>query len=291
MSKTFIIRATTFDAPKQAAGLYLVATPIGNLGDITIRSLEVLAGCDAVACEDTRTTGVLLSRYGIEARKFSYTEHNAAQRGPEILDRIENGEAIALVSDAGTPLVSDPGFRLVREAAERGLSVFPIPGASAPVAGLIGSGLGTEAFRFAGFLPPKSKARETAFAACLNTSDTTLFFEAPTRIASALKDAVTVLGADRSACVARELTKMHETFHRGTLRELAQEFASMDRVRGEIVLVIDGVAEQEASAEDIDAALLDALQTMKTKQAANYVAELTGASKQDLYRRALELKS
>ncbi|MFD0916938.1 16S rRNA (cytidine(1402)-2'-O)-methyltransferase [Pseudahrensia aquimaris] len=290
MAPSFTIRSQVFSAPALPPALYLVSTPIGNLGDITIRALETLAACDVIACEDTRTSGVLLSRYGIDRPKISYTEHNADARGAELLRRIESGESVALISDAGTPLVSDPGFRLVREAAEHGITVVPIPGANAPVTGLVGSGLSAASFCFAGFLPPKSKARQKAFEQCLNTSTTTLFFEAPTRIASALKDAVATLGEDRPACVARELTKMHETFHRGTLAELADEFAAMERVRGEIVLIIEGAEAQEASGADIDELLIEALATMKTKDAANHVAAQTGQSKQEIYRRALALK-
>lgn len=286
----FTIGNHVFSGVPQETGLYLVSTPVGNLGDITLRALEVLSGCDVIACEDTRTSGVLLKRYGIDRKKISYTEHNAATRGEEILNRIDGGEAVALISDAGTPLVSDPGFRLVEEAVARGANVIPVPGASAPLAALVGSGLPNDDFRFCGFLPAKAKAREDALGALVDETTTLIFFESPARIVATLKTAANVFGADRPACVARELTKMHETFHRGTLAELADEFDMMDRVRGEIVLLIEDVGEMTVNAEDVDTLLRNALKIMKTKDAAAEVARVTGLSKQALYQRALRLK-
>ncbi len=288
--KSFSIRSQTFTAPTLEPALYVVATPIGNLGDITLRALDVLAGADVIACEDTRTTGVLLSRYGIDTDKVSYTEHNADNRGPDLLRQIGEGRAVALVSDAGTPLVSDPGARLVVTAVESGVVVVPIPGAAAPVSALVGSGLSDGDFRFCGFLSSKAKARADRLGTLAADDATLVFFESPARIADSLAAMVEAFG-DRPATVAREMTKLHETFHRGTLSALQTEFADMDRVRGEIVVVVSGARADTMSDADVDAVLLDALASMRTKDAASHVAELTGRSKSDLYTRALELKS
>ena len=291
MPATFTIRDHTLTAPPLAAGLYPVATPIGNLGDIAVRALETLAAADVIACEDTRTSGVLLKRYGIETQRLSYNEHNAAERGPDLLRRIVNGQSVALISDAGTPLVSDPGLRLVREGAAEGLTVIPLPGASAPLAALVGCGLGEGDFRFIGFLPPKQQARRSRLADLKADMSTLLFFESPNRISETLADAAALFDGSREAVVARELTKMHETFHRGTLADLEQEFAAMDRVRGEIVLVIAPAPPRQFDAFDTDDLLRNALAEMKTKDAAAHVASLTGETKQSLYARALALKN
>jgi len=289
MPNTFTIREHTFTAPDQPAGLYCVATPIGNLGDITIRALEVLAGCDVIACEDTRTTGVLLKRYGIDRPKLSYNEHNADGRGPQLLRRITDGEAIALVSDAGTPLVSDPGSRLVAEAIAQSLPVIPLPGASAPLAALVGSGLVPDDFRFCGFLPSKARARKSRLEAVGSVETTLLFFESPARLLGSLKTMAEVFGEDRRAVVARELTKMHENFCRGTLAELHDEFEALERIRGEIVIVVNAGEAAPIETQEIDDMLAEALITMRTKDAARHVAERTGMSRQTLYRHALDL--
>ena len=250
----------------------------------------MLAGADVVACEDTRTTGVLLQRYGIGTDKVSYTEHNADNRGPDLLRQIGEGRAVALVSDAGTPLVSDPGSRLVAQAVEAGLVVVPIPGAAAPVSALVGSGLSDGDFRFCGFLPSKAKARADRLGALAHDEATLLFFESPARIVDSLAAMAEAFG-DRPATVAREMTKLHETFHRGTLSALQTEFAALERVRGEIVVVVSGAQADIMSDIDVDATLLAALATMRTKDAAAHVAKLTGRSKSDLYARALELQA
>ena len=286
----FTFRNHTLSAPKAEPGLYLVSTPIGNLGDITIRALETLAGCSVIACEDTRTSGVLLKRFGIDRPKVSYTEHNAANRGPDLARQISEGASVALISDAGTPLVSDPGFRLVEQVLESGGRVIPIPGASAPVAALVGSGLNNEDFRFCGFLPSKQQARLQRISALKDEQCTLMFFESPARLKASLEAMVQGFGGDRRAVVARELTKMHETFHRGTLDQLSAEFSALDKVRGEIVVVVEAASAQVIADIDIDEALLSALETMKTKQAAQHVAQLTGRSAQQLYARALSLK-
>ncbi len=290
MSASFSIDGTVFQAPSLEAGLYLVATPIGNLGDITIRALQVLASCAVIACEDTRTSGVLLGRYGITTEKMSYNEHNADQRGPDLLQRIDAGDAVALISDAGTPVVSDPGQRLVNEAIERALPVMPIPGASAPTNALIASGLPADNFRFGGFLPAKAQARSKRLQDLSDDPATILFFESPARIVATLHAAIETHGPDRQACVARELTKMHETFHRGRLTDLATEFAEMDRVRGEIVFLVGPATPQTFDDNSVDDMLKIALETMKTKAAAAHVAEQTGLAKQWLYQRALGLQ-
>src|SRR5919199_971597 len=226
--------------------LYLVATPIGNLEDITRRALRVLAEADVVACEDTRRTRALLEHFGIRARTVSYHEHNERERAEELARAVEGGQSVALVSDAGTPGVSDPGFRLVRACAERGLRVAPVPGPAAFIAGLTASGLPTDEFYFGGFLPARAHARRQKLAAVRELRATLVFYEAPPRIAHTLADARQILG-EREAAVARELTKLHEEVVRGRLGELAERFAARDAARGEMVLVIDrGVIEEEA---------------------------------------------
>ena len=287
---SYTLRGHVLTAPKAVPGLYLVSTPIGNLGDISIRALETLAGCDVIACEDTRTSGVLLSRYGIDRPKISYNEHNAVSRGPDILRQIGEGKSIALISDAGTPLVSDPGFRLVENAVEQGIAVIPIPGASAPLAALVGSGLETGDFRFCGFLPTKHQAKAAHLKSLAEETATLIFFDGPTRVVSTLGTMAEIFGSDRKIVVARELTKMHETFHRGTALELEQEFSEMERVRGEIVIVVSPGTVAETTQEDVTALLRAALTTMRTKEAAKAVALQTGLSKQDLYQQALVLK-
>lgn len=289
---SFTIKGQAFTAPSLDAGLYCVATPIGNLGDITIRALEVLAACDVIACEDTRTSGVLLTRYGIDRPKLSYNEHNAESRGGDLLRQIGEGKAVALISDAGTPLVSDPGMRLVAEAVRAGLPVVPLPGASAPLAALVGSGFDTTSFRFEGFLPSKASARLTRLKALASARETLIFFESPARITKTLNALKEALGGSRRAVVARELTKIHETFHRGTIDDLIEEIGALDRVRGEIVLLVAGAIEAPPPSDaEVDALLRDALKIAKTKDAARMIAQKTGLSVQDLYTRVLALKN
>jgi len=219
--------------------LFIVATPIGNLEDITQRALRVLREVDLIACEDTRHTQKLLNHFAIPTKAISYHEHNERARAEEICGLLESGKNVALVSDAGTPLISDPGFRIVQAAIDRGISVVPIPGAAALVTALSASGLPTDRFVFEGFLPPRANARRQRFAELSAIHATLLFYEAPHRIAASLKDALDVLG-NRAAVVARELTKLHEEFARGTLADLAERFSSQDTARGEIVLLISG---------------------------------------------------
>jgi 16S rRNA (cytidine1402-2'-O)-methyltransferase len=275
------------DAPL-APGLYLVATPIGNLRDITLRALDVLAAADVILAEDTRVTGKLLSAYGLSAKLERYDEHAAERMRPRVLQALAEGRRVALVSDAGTPLVSDPGYRLVRAAVEQGAAVFPIPGASALLAGLTVAGLPTDRFLFAGFPPPKSAARRTLFEELAGVRATLVFFEGGSRLAASLADMAEVFGP-REAAVARELTKLYETVVRGPLPDLAAD-PRLDAPKGEIVIVVAPGREAEATAEDADAALADALQRLKPADAAAEVAKALGLSRRDLYRRAMELR-
>jgi 16S rRNA (cytidine1402-2'-O)-methyltransferase len=221
-----------------AGTLYLVATPIGNLEDITHRAVRLLREVNVIACEDTRHTRKLLNHYGINTRTISYHEHNERERGLELLKLIKAGSDVAIVSDAGTPSISDPGFQLARLAIESDVRVVPVPGSSALIAALIASGLPTDEFFFGGFLPARAGARRTRLAELRSTPATLIFYEAPHRIAATLRDARDILG-EREAVVARELTKMHEEIARGRLSELAGRFSSPEKARGEMVLIID----------------------------------------------------
>jgi len=224
-----------------AGTLYIVSTPIGNLEDITQRALRILREVDVIACEDTRHTRKLLNHFGIDAKTISYHEHNEAERAGELCEMLAAGKNVALVSDAGTPLVSDPGFRLVDTAIEKSINVVPIPGATAIVAALSASGLPPDQFLFAGFLPARSNPRKSKLEDLRALNATLIFYEAPHRIAATLRDARDVLG-NRPAVVARELTKLHEEFVRGTLDQLTEAFADPIKSRGEIVLIISGAA-------------------------------------------------
>lgn len=273
-----------------APGLYVVSTPIGNLRDITLRALDILGGAEEVLAEDTRVASKLLSAYGIKARLSPYHDHNGAERRPGLLKRLEEGGRIALISDAGTPLVSDPGWKLVHEALEHGIKVWPVPGASALLAGLVASGLPSDRFLFAGFLPPKSGARRTEIESLKQVPATLVFYESGPRLAESLADLASVLG-DREAAVARELTKLFEETRRGSLAELAVHYDEAGPPRGEIVLLVGPPKKAQATAADIDAALRVALNEMPTKAAASSVAEALGLPKRDVYQRALQLKS
>ncbi len=234
--------------PETKGTLYLVATPIGNLEDVTRRALRVLAEADVVACEDTRRTRTLLEHFQIRARTLSYHEHNERGRAEELAALIEGGSTVALVSDAGTPGINDPGYRVVRACVERGLSVVPVPGPSALVAALTASGLPTDEFYFGGFLPARTHARRERLSSVRALRATLVFYEAPHRLAHALADAREILG-EREAAVARELTKLHEEIVRGRLSELAARFAPEGAARGEMVLIIDrDVIEEEGAA-------------------------------------------
>jgi 16S rRNA (cytidine1402-2'-O)-methyltransferase len=270
--------------------LHVVATPIGNLGDVTFRALWVLRGADRILCEDTRVTGKLLARYGITAALESYHDHNADRVRPGVLASLRRGEKLALVSDAGTPLVSDPGYRLVRDALAEGLPVTAAPGPSAAITALTLSGLPPDVFLFAGFLPPRQAARKKALAAWRGLAATLLFYEGPSRLAAALADMAEILG-DRDAAVARELTKLHEEIRRGRLSALAAHYRDVGPPRGEIVIVVGppDAAPAPLSDTEIDLRLVDALRHLSLRDAATRIAEETGLPRRDLYRRALAL--
>ena len=268
--------------------LYLVATPIGNLEDITLRALRVLKEADMVACEDTRRTRVLLDHYGIKTKLVSYHEHNERERAFELCKLLEEGRTVALVTDAGTPAISDPGFRLVRAAAERGLQVVPVPGPAAFVAALVASGLPTDEFFFGGFLPARSTQRRARLTEIRGIPSTLVFYETPHRVADALRDAREILG-EREAVVARELTKMHEEVVRGRLSDLAEHFSTSDAARGEMVLVIDRTVISEAahdSEHDVAARVAELeSEGLDTRAALKRVARETGLSRSEAYRR------
>lgn len=271
-----------------APGLYVVATPIGNLRDITLRALDVLAGADLVLAEDTRVSAKLLAAYGISAKLERYDEHAAERARPRILAALAEGRRIALVSDAGTPLISDPGFRLVREAAAQGAAVIPIPGASASLAALSVAGLPTDRFLFAGFPPPKSAGRRRFFQELAPIHASLVFYEGVSRLGASLADMAVVFGP-REAVVARELTKLYETLSRGRLDALAAD-PTLAAPKGEVVIIVAPGEAVAASAQDADAALAEALSRVGPAEAASEVAAALGLNRRDLYRRALALK-
>jgi 16S rRNA (cytidine1402-2'-O)-methyltransferase len=273
-----------------APGLYVTATPIGNARDITLRALDVLRAADLIAAEDTRVTAKLLAIHGISKPLTAYNDHNAARERPRLLGRLRDGARIALVSDAGTPLVSDPGFKLVRAAIEEGLPVHALPGASAALTGLILSGLPSDRFLFAGFLPAKSGERRTVLEELKTIPATLIFFESGPRLADSLKDVAAILGT-RSAAVAREMTKLHEEIRRGTLAELAQSYEEQNAPKGEVTLLVSPPHAAETDFAAVDAALTAALAFMPLKAAAEMIADLTGASRKAVYARGLEKKN
>jgi 16S rRNA (cytidine1402-2'-O)-methyltransferase len=275
------------DAPL-APGLYLVATPIGNLRDITLRALDVLAAADLVLAEDTRVSAKLLAAYGLSKRVERYDEHAAARATPKIMAALAGGGRVALVSDAGTPLVSDPGYRLALEAIGAGVPVFPIPGASAALAALSVAGLPTDRFLFAGFPPPKSAARRAFLRDLKAVRATLILFEGASRLGASLADMAAVLGP-RPAAVARELTKLHETLKRGDLAGLAAD-PSLAAPKGEVVVVIGPPPDVAAEPADADAALSEALGRLSPADAAREVADALGLPRRELYRRALDLQ-
>ncbi|MEO3997745.1 16S rRNA (cytidine(1402)-2'-O)-methyltransferase [Mesorhizobium sp. CAU 1732] len=290
-NRGYMIGQAAFGARPLEPALYVVATPIGNLGDITIRALETLAAADIVACEDTRVTRVLLDRYGIKRRTTAYHEHNADEAGPRLVEAIASGRSVALVSDAGTPLVSDPGYRLVEQAIEAGLRVVPIPGASALLAALTASGLPSDAFLFAGFLPSKSGQRRTRLEELRAVPATLVFYESPRRLDECLASMVEVLG-DRPAAIGRELTKTFEEMRRAPLSALAAHYADADTPKGEVVICVGPpIAREMEAAEDIDALLLSLAEEMGSSRAAGEAARMTGGRKADLYRRLMDLKA
>lgn len=289
--QSFIISGHKISAPPLEPALYLVSTPIGNLGDMTIRGLETLAACDVLACEDTRITRRLLDRYGIAQKPYAYHEHNAPKVGPKLLEQLSLGKSVALVSDAGTPLVSDPGYRLGLEARAAGFRVIPIPGASAVLAGLAASGLPSDDFRFVGFLPNKDGARRNFLEGLSHVRSTLILFEAPTRLNATLKAICDVMGNNRMICVGRELTKRFETILTMNASEMLDHFES-ETIKGEIVILIapSDTAEAPTTDADVDAMLKSLLQEMSASKAAKEAAKMTGLQKTDLYARLLSFK-
>lgn len=266
--------------------LYLVATPIGNLQDITLRALDVLRSVDLIACEDTRHSRKLLTHFRVSSRTVSYHEHNERERAEELVDRLLRGQSVAIVSDAGTPGINDPGFHIVSRAIEIGAPVVPIPGAVAFVNAVVASGLSTAAIFFSGFLPPKKGERRRKLDEVSNIPGTLVFYEAPHRLAKSLRDCAEILG-DRRAAVARELTKLHEEIARGTLSELADKYAAQ-AVRGEIVLVIDRATEGQAAGAGATS-LSDRVSELETagidrKKALKEAAKEFGISKSEAYK-------
>ena len=290
--RAFHIGAAQHVAPALVPGLHITATPIGNLGDVTLRALATLAAADVVLCEDTRVTSRLLERYGIKASMKPYHEHNAEAVRPAIIKALQAGGAYALVSDAGVPLVSDPGYRLVRACVDEGITITALPGASATLTALALSGLPTDRFTFLGFLPQKEKARHDLLMQFKALPSTLIAFESPHRIVDALADVAMALG-DRRVAVARELTKLHEEVLRGTAEDVRHILAARESVKGEIVLVIAPPDEEQeaASEEDIEEAITRALEDQSASKAASAVAKAFNLSKDEIYARILRRKA
>ena len=289
-SKAFLIGSAQFEAPPLSAGLYVVATPIGNLKDITIRALETLAAADLVLCENTRHSSTLLDHYGIRAEKRSLHEHNERQRADEIVAAIGAGQAVAQISDAGTPLLSDPGFPLVRAVREAGLPVYAIPGASALLAALASAGLPTDAFGFIGFLPNKAGQRANALSALRSRMDTLVFYESPRRLGDSLAAMAEAFGPERPGAVALELTKRFERVERGTLAELAAFYAK-DDTKGEAVIIVGGAEEVVVEAADWQASLDLALADQPLRAAVDEITARYGLKRKEVYDAALARKA
>jgi 16S rRNA (cytidine1402-2'-O)-methyltransferase len=288
--RSYIIGAHRFEAEPLAPGLHVVATPIGNLGDMTIRALATLAAAETVLCEDTRTSGKLMERFAIKTKLSPYHEHNAQAVRPHILERLGQGATIALISDAGMPLVSDPGYRLVKEAAELGIAVTACPGPSAVLTGLALSGLPTDRFLFAGFVPQKQGERKRLFAEFAKLRATLIFFESPHRIIQTLHDLGEALPG-RHVAVTRELTKLHEEVLRGSAAEIAARLADRPSVKGEITLLVGPPMEDEAVSEaDLEGAITDALAAMPASKAASEVAKRFNLNRAGIYQRILARK-
>jgi 16S rRNA (cytidine1402-2'-O)-methyltransferase len=287
--RRFSVGGHSLAAPKPVPGLYLVATPIGNLGDITLRALETLAGVDIIACEDTRITRRLTERYAISAQLKPYHEHNAEAARPKILQWLAEGASIALVSDAGTPLISDPGFKLVRAASDAGHAVIALPGASSVLTALSVATLPTDRFFFEGFLPSKQTARRARLSELSRIEATLVLFESGNRVQDALADLAEIMGA-REAAVCRELTKLHEEIRRAPLSELARSASELE-TRGEFVLVVGPpAADAQAMSEDaLDDLLRSQLRLGSVKDAVAHAVELSGRPRREVYARALEL--
>jgi 16S rRNA (cytidine1402-2'-O)-methyltransferase len=287
----YSIAGTPFEAPPLAAGLYVVATPIGNLRDITVRALETLAAADVVLCEDTRTSAKLLDHYGIRTARSPLHEHNERARIDGLLAELAQGRRIALISDAGTPLVSDPGFPLVRAAQDAGVPVFAVPGASAVLSALSVAGLPTDSFTFIGFLPPKQEARAHALAELAGRRETLVFYESPRRLVESLRAMSDTFGYDRPAAAALELTKRFERVYRGNLGSLVLGLEEFEEIKGEAVIVVGGSTAEAVDADDWQAALVEALGRQPLRAAVDEVTEMFGLKRKQVYDAALRLKA
>jgi 16S rRNA (cytidine1402-2'-O)-methyltransferase len=288
-ARTFSVGSHILTAPKAAPGLYLVATPIGNLGDVTLRALETLAGVDIIACEDTRITRRLTERYAITALLKPYHEHNATLARPKILEKLAQGASIALVSDAGTPLISDPGFKLVREVCAAGHQVIALPGPSSVLAALSVAALPTDRFFFEGFLPPKQVARRARLTELARIDATLVMFESGNRVQDTLRDLADIMGA-RDAALCREMTKLHEEIKRGPISELARSADTLE-TRGEFVLVIgpSATGARTMAADELDDLLRSQLKRDSVKDSVAHAVEVSGRPRREIYARALEL--
>ena len=288
--RRYFIAGTAFEAPELAPGLYVVSTPIGNLRDMTLRGLETLAAADVIYCEDTRTSARLCEHFGIGTPRKALHEHNERALIDTVLDDLRRGGKVALISDAGTPLLSDPGFPLVRAAREDGLPVFATPGASALLAALAVAGLPTDAFSFFGFLPPKSESRENALRELAARRETLVFYESPRRLADSLASIAKVLGGERVGVVALELTKKFERVFRGPVGDLGLQFADA-QPKGEAVILVAGATETAVDAKRWQAALAEALVDQPLRSAVDAVAAQFGLKRKDVYDAALALKA
>ncbi len=288
---TFTINGCELAAASLKSGLYIVATPIGNLADITLRALATLSAADVILCEDTRVSARLMQRYDIRTTLKPYHDHNAAKQRPAILAMLEKGRSVALISDAGTPLVSDPGYRLVNACRDNDIPVDVVPGASAPLAALTLSGLPSDQFRFCGFLPPRQRARQRLLENMHGTDATLIFFESPHRLANALRDIAQAMPG-REVAVCRELTKLHQEAVRGPVEDALSRLSRRPSIKGEITLLIAPATQDERPADDaaVTEALRDALRDLPAAKAAGQVAKRFGLKKADVYALALSLK-
>ena len=272
------------------SGLYVTATPIGNLKDMTLRAVQVLKAVDVIACEDTRVSGKLLSHYDIRTRLVTYHDHNAEKVRPRLLGRLSEGGTVALISDAGTPLISDPGMKLVAEARKKGVHVTTIPGSSAVTAALSAAGLPTDRFSFYGFLPTKNKARAQLIQEAQQAPGTLIFFESAKRLAPSLKAMEKILGGDRQAAVCRELTKIYEEILVLSLRELVADISARDTLKGEIVILVAPAGSVATDQDKLDQAILKALEHLSVRETASALSYATGLPRRRIYSRALELR-
>lgn len=273
---------------KFESGLYVTATPIGNLGDITLRAVDLLKAADFIACEDKRVSGKLLSYYEINTPMISYHDHNAQDIMPRLMDELGAGKIIALISDAGTPLISDPGYRLVNECRDNNIMVTSLPGASALLCALTNAGMPTNNFLFQGFLPPKMQARQNEIKKFANVDASIIYYESPKRLLACLKDLKTVLG-NREAAVCRELTKLYEEVRKDSLEALIEHYEGSPTPKGEIVIIVSPPDKSEGAVDDLDGALKDALEKLSVKEAVAAVTYMTGRKRKEVYKRALEL--